>query len=182
MLMSMTGSKASHSQAMLMGSHGVVSGSKSIGAVSGNQMAGGVNGGGAPVQVLDEDGNDVTPVPLMMMQGNMKGGLHGGVGGRSTAAIGMGVGITSDMSISSVMKETVADVLNNLESMTMGSWNNSVFGRSNNHSFSNSSRASGNSSPDNERDKDDDGSSIASGDSDGDGDGEKTCCRVDRQT
>ncbi|KAJ3411503.1 WD repeat-containing protein 78 [Chytridiales sp. JEL 0842] len=162
--MMMTGSKTSHafnashvgvaltkSMATVGAGGGVNASGVSVvasGALPGTGPVGVAGGVGyiAPVQVLDDEGNDVTPMPLLAV---MKG-THGG---RSTVGV-------ADMSMSTVMKETVADVLNNLESMTMGSWSNSAFGRSN-HSFSNSSRASGASSPE---DRDDDASSIASGD------------------
>ncbi|RKO92733.1 WD40-repeat-containing domain protein [Blyttiomyces helicus] len=108
-----------------------------------------VVGGTAPglPPVLDEDGNDVTPLPMMAQKGGHKGG-HA----------------ISTMLTDARLQETVADVLNNLESMTAGSWNTSVFGRSGFQS--NSSRASGTSTPE---DKDDETSSVASADS-GDGD------------
>ncbi|KAJ3057278.1 WD repeat-containing protein 78 [Rhizophlyctis rosea] len=109
--------------------------------------------GGGLVQVLDEDGNDVTPLSLIQ-QG--RGGDRGRAPGYLSA---------SDMqnqSLATATRETVADVLNNLESMTAGSWNTSVFGKSM-MSYSTASRASGTSSPEGERDED--ASSVASAES-----------------
>ncbi|KAJ3296363.1 WD repeat-containing protein 78 [Borealophlyctis nickersoniae] len=110
--------------------------------------AGGVAGGvPAPVQVLDEEGNDVTPLSLVAA-------AQGGVGRHKQHAAGVS---TTDMqSMATATRETVADVLNNLESMTAGSWGTSVFGKSM-MSYSNSSRASGASTPE-EKDGDDAGS------------------------
>ncbi|KAJ3166366.1 WD repeat-containing protein 78 [Irineochytrium annulatum] len=118
-------------------------GSKSIQGVSGAP----VNHG---VQVMDEEGNDVTPLALSAP-----------VKPAHAAPRGHGGASATEVSIASMTKETVADVLNNLETLTMGSWNASVM-RKSNMSFSQTSRGSGASSPDN---KDDDASLVSSTDS-----------------
>ncbi|KAJ3102385.1 WD repeat-containing protein 78 [Phlyctochytrium planicorne] len=117
--------------------------SAAVGQVPGGPMSG--------VQVMDEEGNDVTPVSLVP---HVKGvpNFHGGKMGASA----------TEVSIASVTKETVADVLNNLESMTNGSWNAGAFGRSG-ISFSNSSRNSIASSDD---EKDNDSNYDSANDSD----------------
>src|SRR5690242_17169882 len=68
----------------------------------------------------------------------------------------------SELTITLPTKETVADVLNNLESMTQASWNASMYGRSGTMgmSFSNASQMSGAESMD-----EDDTASVGSGDS-----------------
>ncbi|KAJ3171990.1 WD repeat-containing protein 78 [Geranomyces variabilis] len=103
-------------------------------------------------QVLDEDGVDVTPLSLLGAQQIVQG-RKGHAGPASVTELG---------SIASVARETVADVLNNLESITVGSWNASGFGRSAmmGMSFSNTSKMSGAESAD-----DDDVLSVGSGDS-----------------
>ncbi|KND02527.1 uncharacterized protein SPPG_02986 [Spizellomyces punctatus DAOM BR117] len=103
------------------------------------------------VQVLDEEGNDVTPLSLLAPQ--QVGHVRKGHGGASATELS---------SMASVARETVADVLNNLESMTVGSWNQSVFGRSAmmGMSFLSSSRMSGAESGD-----EDEASSVGSAES-----------------
>ncbi|KAI9099413.1 WD40-repeat-containing domain protein [Phlyctochytrium arcticum] len=103
------------------------------------------------VQVLDEDGNDVTPLSLL--------GPHQAVQARK----GQGASSATELgSQASVARETVADVLNNLESVTAGSWNASVFGRSAmmGMSFSSVSKMSGADTVD-----EDDHRSVASAES-----------------
>ncbi|KAJ3110400.1 WD repeat-containing protein 78 [Phlyctochytrium bullatum] len=92
-----------------------------------------IGGGGNGVVVLDDEGNDVTPVSLVAVRGGGQA-LHF----KTSAAAGAS---STEVSITSMTKETVADVLNNLETMTMGAWNASLFGKSN-LSYSNSSRGS----------------------------------------
>ncbi|KAI8818423.1 WD40-repeat-containing domain protein [Fimicolochytrium jonesii] len=106
------------------------------------------------VQVLDEDGNDVTPLSLL-------GGGQPHAPHMTGARKGHGT-INLEGSIASTARETVADVLNNLESMTQASWNASMYGRSGTMgmSFSNASRMSGAESMD-----EDDTASAGSGDS-----------------
>ncbi|KAJ3075252.1 WD repeat-containing protein 78, partial [Rhizoclosmatium hyalinum] len=85
------------------------------------------------VTVLDEEGNDVTPVSLLATKGgHFKHPMMQG------------------MDMMSAVKESVSDVLNELESMNMASWNSSNFGGR--HSASANSRASDISESD---DKDD---------------------------
>ncbi|KAJ3004865.1 WD repeat-containing protein 78, partial [Thoreauomyces humboldtii] len=107
-------------------------------------------------QVLDEDGQDVTPLSLVGAQQVIQG-RKGHAGPASVTELG---------SMASSTRETVADVLNNLESITVGSWNASTYGRSGmmGMSFSNTSKMSGNESVD---DGADDGMSVGS---DGSGD------------
>ncbi|KAI8801466.1 WD40-repeat-containing domain protein [Cladochytrium replicatum] len=115
---------------------------------SGITVAGAIN---TTIQVLDDEGNDVTPQPLMAPQ-------------KSVYILpfqknpGHVPGSTTEVSMMSTAKDTVNDALNNLESMAMGSWNASAFGRSG-VNFSGSSRASGASTPDG---RDDENSSIHS--------------------
>ncbi|KAJ3227804.1 WD repeat-containing protein 78 [Clydaea vesicula] len=112
-----------------------------------SQMGGHSNAISKPIQVFDEDGNDVTPIPLVAT--NIYTKAHGKNYSQSGNDIGLG-------------KDSVADVLNNLESMAFGgSWNASVFDRSGMAFNSHSSKASGNSASD-----DDDSNSIYSNDSD----------------
>ncbi|KAI8909414.1 WD40-repeat-containing domain protein [Powellomyces hirtus] len=104
--------------------------------------------------ILDEDGNDVTPLSLLGTQQHIQRG-KGHAGPASVTELG---------SIASVARESVADVLNNLESITVGSWNASGIGRSAmmGMSFSNTSRMSGNESVDE--------GDVLSGESDDSGD------------
>ncbi|KAJ3247238.1 WD repeat-containing protein 78 [Chytriomyces hyalinus] len=97
----------------------------------------------ATVTVLDEEGNDVTPISLIQNKSaHYKHPMMQGV----------------DM-FASTMKESVSDVLNDLESMNMASWNSSSFGGR--RSVSNSSRASDIS------DNEDDSASAASSEDSG---------------
>ncbi|KAI9009825.1 WD40-repeat-containing domain protein [Gaertneriomyces semiglobifer] len=108
-----------------------------------------------PIQVLDEDGNDVTPVSLLGPQTLSQLGRAGR---------GAGLASTSDFnSVANVARETVADVLNNLESMTSGRWSTAAFGRAGamTRSQSTSSRMSFGM----EMADDDDAASIASAES-----------------
>ena len=133
------------SQRGVRNSHNILNRSKiniNAGAVS-------IQGGGF-VQVLDEDGNDVTP--LSLIQQGRGADRHRAPGYFSASDM-------QNQSLATATRETVADVLNNLESMTAGSWNTSVFGKSM-MSYSTASRASGTSSPEGERDED--ASSVAS--------------------
>ncbi|KAJ3091377.1 WD repeat-containing protein 78 [Quaeritorhiza haematococci] len=126
-----------------------------------------------PVVVLDEDGNDVTPAPLVPhMQAQVPGGMAGAGGASGRRKSHHSVGDTSMMSVS--RQETVADFLNNLESgMSMAgtsNWTGSAFGRSGmmmtgmGMMASNTSKASESMSmPD---DRDDDASSVTSNESD----------------
>ncbi|KAI9343174.1 WD40-repeat-containing domain protein [Obelidium mucronatum] len=104
-----------------------VAGSHSVAVVNGTKSMAGVAYGAEKqthVTVLDEDGNDVTPISLLATKGNhYKNPMMQGV----------------DI-MASTIKESVSDVLNELESMNMASWNSSNFGGR--HSASTSSRAS----------------------------------------
>ncbi|ORY26011.1 WD40 repeat-like protein [Rhizoclosmatium globosum] len=121
---------ASHSTA-------VVSGTKSMAGVALAQSQ------PSNVTVLDEEGNDVTPVSLLATKGgHFKHPMMQG------------------MDMMSAVKESVSDVLNELESMNMASWNSSNFGGR--HSASANSRASDISESD---DKDDSASVSSSNES-----------------
>lgn len=111
-------------------------------------------GGGNFVQVLDDEGNDVTPLSLLPHRGGGDRHRGGGQGVLSSSEVQ-----GNQPSVTTAARETVADVLNNLESMTVGSWNTSVFGKSM-MSYSTASKASGTSSPEGERDED--ASSVSS--------------------
>jgi hypothetical protein len=100
------------------------------------------------VSVLDNEGNDVTPQSLF---GPAKvPGKLATIGGTST---------TEGSLMASMTKDNVADVLNNLETVTSGSWGGSAFGKS---GLSGSSRASKSGLSD---DEDEGGASVASNES-----------------
>ncbi|KAJ3024410.1 UNVERIFIED_CONTAM: WD repeat-containing protein 78 [Siphonaria sp. JEL0065] len=104
-----------------------VAGSHSVAVVNGTKSMAGVAFGAEKqnhVTVLDDDGNDVTPISLLAVKG-----------GHYKNPMMQGVDI-----MASAIKESVSDVLNELESMNMASWNSSNFGGR--HSASTSSRAS----------------------------------------
>ncbi|KAL2916982.1 hypothetical protein HK105_203414 [Polyrhizophydium stewartii] len=100
------------------------------------------------ISIRDDDGNDVTPQSLMSRRIVHKEG-----GGAST----------NDMSMTSVIKETVSDVLNHLEQLTTSSWSSSVMSKSA-ASFANSSHLASGSESIND-DRDDESSSVMSSES-----------------
>ncbi|KAI8926599.1 WD40-repeat-containing domain protein [Entophlyctis helioformis] len=108
---------------------------------------------GVPAQAVtiirDEDGNDVTPVSLMAVKPVR--GHHKDAGASAT-----------DMSMTSVLKETVSDVLNHLEQLSTSSWSSSAMGKSGASFVASSHAASGSEST---QQDDDDSSSVMSSDS-----------------
>ena len=100
------------------------------------------------VVVLDSEGTDVTPQSLFSSAKPSKGINTTGT-------------TTADGSMmASMTKETVADVLNNLESMTSGSWGGSAFGKS-----ALSQTASSKASKSQTSDDDEEGGSVMSNES-----------------